>query len=67
MEHRYKSLLVNIPVRHIITALERTDAGIRNQTERIRAADVSTFFVVGTKDTITRVLTVVSDPRSNFN
>ncbi|CAG0922471.1 unnamed protein product [Notodromas monacha] len=56
----YKSLLVNLPVRHIISAMDKTEAGLRNQTARIRDADVSTFFLVGSKDSITRALSVAT-------
>ena len=43
-----------------VSVMEKTDAGIRNQTMLIRDADVSTFFVIGTRDSITRILSVVS-------
>ncbi|XP_063599999.1 ionotropic receptor 25a-like, partial [Penaeus indicus] len=36
MEHKYKSLLQNLPCRHIMTMVEKTEAGLRNQTRRLK-------------------------------
>ncbi|XP_066943242.1 ionotropic receptor 25a [Macrobrachium rosenbergii] len=56
MDHKYKSLLQNLPCRHIMVMIESTEAAIRNQTKRLKDADIVNFFAVGTLDTISKVL-----------
>ncbi|XP_047486549.1 ionotropic receptor 25a-like isoform X2 [Penaeus chinensis] len=56
MEHKYKSLLQNLPCRHIMTMVEKTEAGLRNQTRRLKDADIVNYFAVGNLDTISKIL-----------
>ncbi|XP_045585173.2 ionotropic receptor 25a isoform X1 [Procambarus clarkii] len=56
MEHKYKSLLMNLPCRHIMTMVEATDNLVRNQTMRLKNADIVNFFAVGRQKTISRIL-----------
>ncbi|KAK4301458.1 hypothetical protein Pmani_026414 [Petrolisthes manimaculis] len=56
MDHKYKSLLMNLPCRHIMTMAEDTEAGLRKQTKRLMDADIVNFFAVGSQETISRIL-----------
>ena len=54
MDHKYKSLLQNIPTRHMIVKAE-----VRNpkaQLEKLRTRDIFSYFIVGRLQTITAVL-----------
>nr|XP_053649967.1 ionotropic receptor 25a-like [Cherax quadricarinatus] len=56
MEHKYKSLLQNLPCRHIMIMVESTDNKVRQQTKRLKDADIVNFFAVGSQKTISKVL-----------
>ncbi|KAA0197271.1 Ionotropic receptor 25a [Hyalella azteca] len=56
MDHKYKSLLENLPCRHIITRAADTDAALRAQLTRLKEALLVYYFVVGSQDTIRKVL-----------
>ncbi|XP_065335547.1 ionotropic receptor 25a [Cloeon dipterum] len=53
MDHKYKSLLRNIPTRHIIAPL-RSD--IKEQLNKMLEVDVNNFFILGRLNTIKDVL-----------
>jgi ionotropic glutamate receptor len=54
MDHKYKSLLQNIPTRHMIVKadLENGEA----QLKRLRERDIFNYFIVGRLNTIISVL-----------
>lgn len=55
VDHKYKALLQNIPTRHVITAI----ANDRERTEQItklRNLDINNYFILGTLDSIKKVL-----------
>ncbi|CAL4099885.1 unnamed protein product, partial [Meganyctiphanes norvegica] len=56
MEHKYKSLLQNLPCRHIMTMAEKDEMKIREQMKRLKDADIVNFFALGTLDTIRSIL-----------
>ncbi|XP_063876417.1 ionotropic receptor 25a-like isoform X2 [Scylla paramamosain] len=56
MDHKYKSLLLNLPCRHILTKAEQTEMDLRKQTKRLMDADIVNYFAVGTQKTISRIL-----------
>ncbi|XP_050546759.1 ionotropic receptor 25a [Daktulosphaira vitifoliae] len=55
MDHKYKSLLQNIPTRHIIAAIDDI-ASIKLHLTRFRDVDIVNFFVLGKLSTIKTVL-----------
>lgn len=55
MDHKYKSLLQNIPTRHVISAVEDSRS-IKKQLTRMRDLDVVNFFILGRLSTIKVVL-----------
>lgn len=55
MDHKYKSLLQNIPTRHIIAAIDDT-ASIKLHLTRFRDVDIVNFFVLGKLSVIKSVL-----------
>ncbi|KAF0308662.1 Ionotropic receptor 25a [Amphibalanus amphitrite] len=57
MDYKYKSLLQNVPCRHIISHLPsgNTSAALA-QTSRFKQADLVNFFVLGDRDTVKMVL-----------
>ncbi|XP_059474662.1 ionotropic receptor 25a [Neocloeon triangulifer] len=57
MDHKYKSLLQNIPARHIISPLR---SNINEQLDRLRQVDVNNFFILGRLSTIKDVLEVAN-------
>lgn len=55
MDHKYKSLLQNIPTRHLITAVDEA-GGLKKQLTKMRDLDVVNFFILGRLATIKTVL-----------
>jgi glutamate receptor, ionotropic, invertebrate len=55
VDHKYKALLQNIPTRHVITAI----AGDKDRAEqlvKLRNLDINNYFILGTLDSIKKVL-----------
>ncbi|KAJ1526273.1 hypothetical protein ONE63_009427 [Megalurothrips usitatus] len=55
MDHKYKSLLQNVPTRHLIAAVEDV-RNIKRQLTRLRELDIVNFFVLGRLATLKNVL-----------
>lgn len=55
MDHKYKSLLQNIPTRHLITAVDEA-GGLKKQLTKMKELDVVNFFILGRLGTIKNVL-----------
>ncbi|KAL1116158.1 hypothetical protein AAG570_005653 [Ranatra chinensis] len=55
MDHKYKSLLLNIPTRHIISPIEG-DKGVKQQLTKFRDLDIFNYFILGRLSTIKIVL-----------
>ncbi|XP_025153353.1 ionotropic receptor 25a isoform X1 [Harpegnathos saltator] len=56
MNHKYKSLLLNVPTRHVINEMETTTDGVRLQLSGLRDLDVVNYFLLGTSDSVNIVL-----------
>jgi ionotropic glutamate receptor len=56
MDYKYKSLLLNVPTRHIIHMIKDNDAELRQQLLKISEVDLNNFFILGSKDTVMRVM-----------
>ncbi|XP_077296416.1 ionotropic receptor 25a isoform X2 [Arctopsyche grandis] len=57
MDHKYKSLLQNIPTRHVISPVKSTSIDeIKSQLTSLRQLDIVNFFILGSLTTITNVL-----------
>ncbi|XP_066596755.1 ionotropic receptor 25a [Prorops nasuta] len=56
MEHKYKSLFLNIPTRHMISRVGQTVEDVKSQLSRFRDLDIVNFFVFGDKLTLSRSL-----------
>lgn len=52
MNHKYKSLLLNVPTRHVINELETTIDTVKLQLLRLRDLDVVNYFLLGDVSTI---------------
>ncbi|XP_057341195.1 ionotropic receptor 25a [Microplitis mediator] len=52
MDHKYKSLLLNIPTRHVIVQSKIDTNEILNQLQRLRDLDIVNFFVLGEEVTL---------------
>ncbi|XP_068084209.1 ionotropic receptor 25a [Anabrus simplex] len=61
MDHKYKSLLQNVPTRHVINQIAPTEDKLREQLLRYEKLEVFSYFIVGTINTITRVLNMGSE------
>lgn len=55
MDHKYKSLLQNIPTRHIIAQIEDVRS-IQRQLTRFRDLDIVNYFVLGRLSTVKTLL-----------
>ncbi|CAK1585204.1 unnamed protein product [Parnassius mnemosyne] len=57
MDHKYKSLLQNIPTRHVITPVKSFSKDeIKTQLRSLRELDIVNFFIIGSLRTIKNVL-----------
>lgn len=56
MDHKYKSLLQNMPTRHIIHVIDPTDADVEKQLDRLVHVDIFNFFVISKPNNIVKVL-----------
>jgi hypothetical protein len=54
MDHKYKSLLQNIPTRHMIVKADQKDG--KEQLKRLRERDIFNYFILGRISTIKNVL-----------
>ncbi|XP_050678788.1 ionotropic receptor 25a isoform X1 [Leptidea sinapis] len=62
MDHKYKSLLQNIPTRHVITPVKSYSKDeIKTQLRSLRELDIVNFFVVGSLKTIKNVLDAANE------
>lgn len=55
VDHKYKALLQNIPTRHVITAIAN-DRERAEQITKLRNLDINNYFILGTLDSIKKVL-----------
>ncbi|KAF7998303.1 hypothetical protein HCN44_009701 [Aphidius gifuensis] len=56
MDHKYKSLLVNVPTRHVIVKSKNTKKQIDEQLTRIRSLDLVNFFILSNDKVLTSIL-----------
>ncbi|XP_033323071.2 ionotropic receptor 25a isoform X1 [Megalopta genalis] len=56
MDHKYKSLLLNVPTRHVIHEVTRREADVRTQLSKLRDLDIVNYFVLSDASTMNVVL-----------
>lgn len=56
MNHKYKSLLLNVPTRHVINDLQDTIDNVKDQMSKLRDLDVVNYFLLGDVDSINMLL-----------
>lgn len=56
MDHKYKSLLLNVPTRHVINEIDLSHETIRLQLSALRDLDVVNYFLLGTDSSINQLL-----------
>nr|ALG36131.1 ionotropic receptor 1 [Sclerodermus sp. MQW-2015] len=56
MDHKYKSLLLNVPTRHVINRISHSVEDVKLQLSRLRDLDIVNFFVLGDGVTVNRAL-----------
>ena len=60
LDHHYKNLLLNLPVRHLISRLSLdSDQQLAAQLTRLNKMDLNNFFILGSPSTIHTVLQVI--------
>jgi len=64
MYHKYKSLLQNMPTRHLLTKTLRDRAKLSEQLDKLVHVDIVNFFVAGSSKQITEVLMQASNPNA---
>ncbi|XP_012174802.1 ionotropic receptor 25a [Bombus terrestris] len=52
MDHKYKSLLLNVPTRHVINEASQQVMEMRTQLPRLRDLDIVNYFILGDENTI---------------
>ncbi|XP_011312741.1 glutamate receptor ionotropic, kainate 2 [Fopius arisanus] len=57
MDHKYKSLLLNVPTRHVIVRTKES-GGIDAQLSQLRDLDIVNFFVLAKEEVVTAILDV---------
>jgi len=55
MDHQYKSLLLNMPVRHIINKVKTSSTDLKKQLTRLDDMDINNYFILGNADTLKQV------------
>jgi len=60
MNHKYKSLLLNVPTRHVINQLQSTDDGMKLQLSQLRDLDVVNYFLLGDQSSIDALLEIAN-------
>lgn len=58
MNHKYKSLLLNVPTRHVINDLQISIDLIKEQLTRLRDLDIVNYFLLGDEKSIDTVLNI---------
>ncbi|KAL6266796.1 hypothetical protein P5V15_003627 [Pogonomyrmex californicus] len=56
MNHKYKSLLLNVPTRHVINPLQDSIDNVREQLSKLRDLDVINYFLLGDGNSINMLL-----------
>lgn len=56
IDHKYKRLLLNVPVRHIIQPLEQTRPKMIEHITKLRDLDMVNYFVLGSEKNLSMVL-----------
>ncbi|CAL1688316.1 unnamed protein product [Lasius platythorax] len=56
MNHKYKSLLLNVPTRHVINELQHSSELIKEQLSKLRDLDVVNYFLMGDGKSIDMIL-----------
>ncbi|XP_043269218.1 ionotropic receptor 25a [Venturia canescens] len=56
MEHKYKSLLLNVPTRHVIVPAKNSEKEARAQLSRLRKLDIVNYFVLAGESVLTNTL-----------
>ncbi|XP_029051723.2 ionotropic receptor 25a [Osmia bicornis bicornis] len=52
MDHKYKSLLLNVPTRHVINEASQQVTKMKRQLPRLRDLDIVNYFILGDENTI---------------
>ena len=53
MNHHYKNLLLNMPVRHIVNRLETSSKeNLKEQIQRLHMLEIRNFFLLGSSESI---------------
>jgi len=63
MYHKYKSLLQNMPTRHLLTKLESSEK-LTGQIVKLVHVDIVNFFIASTPTAISETLSKASNPNA---
>ena len=62
LNHHYKNLLYNMPVRHTINRLETMNKeALKEQFKRMHMQEIRNFFILGTTENIQMALSAAND------
>ena len=62
MNHHYKNLLLNMPVRHIVNRLETSSMeNLKEQIQRLHMLEIRNFFLLGSSENIHMALQAANE------
>ena len=56
MDYQLKHLLINVPTRHIIQKMKKSENDLKYQLNKFAMRELNNFFIIGTTDQISKVM-----------
>ena len=56
MDYQYKHLLINVPTRHIIQKMKKSENELRDQLNKFAMKELNNFFIIGTTNQISQIM-----------
>ena len=56
MDYHYKHLLINVPTRHIIQKMKKSEKDLKGQLNKFAKKELNNFFIIGTTNQISKIM-----------
>ena len=56
MDYQYKHLLINVPTRHIIQKMKKSENDLKDQLNKFAMRNLNNFFIIGTTNQISKIM-----------
>ena len=56
MDYQYKHLLINVPTRHIIQKMKKSETELKDQLNKFAMRELNNFFIIGTTNQISQIM-----------